>query len=282
MSRVVLFASLGAVVELATCVGLHNGTVRGAATASPQASNPTNDTSASPDVANPMSDTTATSRVAEPSPPAAPRASSSAPEHALESEWNRLALVDGAACRQKLGELGVAFRNLPDQSAPDAHGCGIPHGVLVQRGPSGITYSPPLQIDCSLALELTGIERIIQDQARAHLESPIRSVTTFGTYSCRNVRGGFTGKLSEHALGNAIDIGVFTPGKGRAIVVARDYRPGQDAPDERSMFLRGTFWALRQDAGLTYVIGPETRADHHDHFHVDRAEPWWQRAGSGA
>jgi hypothetical protein len=29
-------------------------------------------------------------------------------------------------------------------------------------------------------------------------------------------------------------------------------------------------------AGLTYVIGPETRADHHDHIHVDRAEPWWQ------
>ena len=181
-----------------------------------------------------------------------------------------------------MAELGARFRTLPDQPAPDEHGCGIPHGVLVQQGPTGIIYTPSLQIDCSLALELGGIERAIQDQAAAHLGSEIQSVTTFGTYSCRNIRGPYSGKLSEHALGNAIDIGAFAPRKGRVVNVARDYRPGQEAPNEQSLFLRGVFRALRQDGGLTYVIGPETRADHHDHFHVDRAEPWWQPWHSGA
>jgi hypothetical protein len=263
MTRLVLVASAGAVLELATCVGLR--ATSGAAMTAPAIA--------------------AEAYTPPPAPAPSPSATAGAPivltpDHAAD-EWARLASLDGAACRQKLVELDVHFRSLPDQIAPDVHGCGIPHGVLVLRGPTGITYSPPLQIDCSMALELPVIERAIQDQAEAHLGSPIRTVTTFGTYSCRKVRGGWTGKLSEHAFGNAIDFGAFAPGKGRTVSVGRDYRLDQDAPDDRGLFLRGIFHALRQDSGLTYVIGPETRADHHDHIHVDRAEPWWQSPPSG-
>jgi hypothetical protein len=194
-----------------------------------------------------------------------------------QAEWDRLASLDGAACRDKLVGLGVQFRALSDRSEPDQRGCGIPHGVLVTRGPTGIAYTPALQIDCSLALELPGIEHAVQEQAERYLASPIRRITTFGTYSCRKVRGGFTGRLSEHAFGNAIDFGAFSPLRGRVISVARDYRPFKEAPDAQSLFLRGLFRALRAEGGLTYVIGPETRADHQDHIHVDRAEPWWHR-----
>jgi hypothetical protein len=195
-------------------------------------------------------------------------------------EWDRLASFDGVACREKLVSLGVQFRALPDAPAPDAHGCGIPHGVLVTRGPTGIAYSPPLQIDCSLALELPAIEAAVQEQAGQYLSTSIRGINTFGTYSCRDVRGGFTGRLSEHAVGDAIDLGAFIPRRGAVVSVARDYRPFQDAPGAAGLFLRGVFRALRADSGLTYVIGPETRADHHDHIHVDRAEPWWGRSAA--
>jgi hypothetical protein len=268
MTRVVLFASAAAVLEMATCVGFHAGSL-GATAVGPAIA----EAHAVPAPAS--------------GPPVTLAKAAVAPNRAtftdrVTSEWDRLSSIDGAACRQRLVEQHVQFRNLPDQTAPDEHGCGIPHGVVVQRAPSGITYAPPLQIDCSLALELPAIERAIQDQAAAHLASAIRNVTTFGTYSCRKVRGGWTGKLSEHAFGNAIDFGAFAPTKGRLVSVARDYRPEQDAPDDRGLFLRGIFRALRQDAGLTYVIGPETRADHHDHIHVDRAEPWWQARPSGA
>ena len=193
-------------------------------------------------------------------------------------EWELVAAADGAACRAELTALGIRFRELPDTSEPDAQGCGIPHGVIVSRGPLGLTYSPPLQLDCTLAKELPWIEQVIQEQAEQHLGSPINKVLTVGTYSCRKVRGGFTGRMSEHAVGNAIDFGGFVPRRGNAVSVGRDYRPLDDPPGGRGHFLRGVFWGLRGRGRLTHVIGPETRADHHDHIHVDRGEPWWHFA----
>jgi hypothetical protein len=193
-------------------------------------------------------------------------------------EWELVADADGAACRAELTALGMRFRELPDRTEPDAQGCGIPHGVIVTRGPLGLTYAPPLQIDCTLAKELPWIEQVIQEQAEQHLGSPIKQVITVGTYSCRRVRGGFTGRLSEHAVGNAIDFGGFVPRRGATVLVGRDYRPLEESPAARGRFLRGVFWALRGRGRLTHVIGPETRSDHHDHIHVDRGEPWWHFA----
>ena len=193
-------------------------------------------------------------------------------------EWELVAAADGAACRAELAALGIRFRELPDRREPDAQGCGIPHGVIVTRGPLGLTYAPPLQIDCTLAKELASIEQVIQEKAEEHLGSSIKQVVTVGTYSCRRVRGGFTGRLSEHAVGNAIDFGGFVPRRGSTVSVGRDYRPLEDSPSARGRFLRGVFWGLRGRGRLTHVIGPETRSDHHDHIHVDRGEPWWHFA----
>jgi hypothetical protein len=198
---------------------------------------------------------------------------------ARHREWELVAAADGAACRAELAALGVRFRELPDRAEPDAQGCGIPHGVIVSKGPLGFTYSPPLQIDCTLAKQLPWIEEVIQAQAEQHLGSPIKQVSTVGTFSCRKVRGGFTGRLSEHAVGNAIDLGGFVPRRGATVNVGRDYRPLEDSPSARGRFLRGVFWGLRDHGGrLTHVIGPETRSDHHDHIHIDRGEPWWHFA----
>src|SRR5688572_29876620 len=145
-------------------------------------------------------------------------------------EWELVAAAGGAACRAELAALGIQFRELPDRAEPDAQGCGIPHGVIVSKGPLGLTYSPPLQIDCTLAKELPWIEEVIQQQAEQHLGSRIKQVSTVGTFSCRKVRGGFTGRLSEHAVGNAIDFGGFVPRRGTPVTVGRDYRPQEEAP----------------------------------------------------
>jgi hypothetical protein len=183
-------------------------------------------------------------------------------------------MLDGKACREDLASRGVRFRALPDELEPNEQGCGIPHGVLVAEGPTGIRYTPPLRVDCSFALELGAIEASIQKEANEHLGTRIAKVTTFGTYSCRKARGSVRGNLSEHAVGNAMDIGGFTPKGGRAILVLRDYHPFEEPPDEKSRFLRSIFRALRAEEGLTTVIGPETRDDHRDHIHVDRGPRW--------
>jgi hypothetical protein len=213
--------------------------------------------------------------IAAPRETTAAGASAQSPDE-NRAAWDRLATYDGAACRERLRALEVSFRPLPDGEAPNAQGCGIPHGVLVDRGPTGVKYVPPLQIDCSLATELPAIERAIQQQAERELGEPIAKITTFGTYSCRGKRGGVNGNLSEHAVGNAIDFGGFATRRGRPINVKRDYRPFEDPPHAQSRFLQGVFEALHGQGGLTHVIGPETRADHQDHIHVDRGASWWR------
>ncbi|HMJ54640.1 MAG TPA: extensin family protein [Polyangiaceae bacterium] len=218
-------------------------------------------------------------RVSSPSSDGAPQpAETTTDRSASHREWELVAAADGAACRAELTNLGIRFRELADRTEPDAQGCGIPHGVIVTKGPLGFTYAPPLQIDCSLAKELPWIEQVIQEQAEQHLGAPIKQIVTLGTFSCRKVRGGFTGRLSEHAVGNAIDFGAFVPRRGAAVSVSRDYRPLDDSPGARGLFLRGVFHGLRGHGGLTHVIGPETRSDHHDHIHIDRGEPWWHFA----
>ena len=110
--------------------------------------------------------------------------------------------------RAALRAAGVRFSAMPDRAVPDARGCGIPHGVVVTRGPTGIVYDAPLVIDCSLARQLPAVEAAIQDAATAHLGARITRVGTFGTFSCRPIRG-WSGNLSEHAFGNAIDLALL-------------------------------------------------------------------------
>ncbi len=197
-------------------------------------------------------------------------------EHA-KRQWEHLASADGAQCREALKKTGAVFRSLPDREKPDQKGCGIPHGVIVTKGPTGITYAGPLMIDCSLALTLPAVEKVIQEEALKHLGEPITRVTTLGTYSCRSVRG-WKDRISQHALGNAMDMAAFTPKKGLPASVMRDYQIGVDQPTTaRGRFLRAIYGRFWSEAGVTRVLGPEWDAAHRDHFHLDSGLRFWQR-----
>lgn len=194
------------------------------------------------------------------------------------AQWQHLSgKADGAACRAALREAGVRFRPLPDRDAPDRRGCGVPHGVVVTRGPSGVSYGA-LTLDCSLALELVRAERVFQEEARAHFGKPLARVESLGSFHCRPKRGGFVGPagwLSEHAFGNALDLAAFA-GPGWRASVARDYRPDLPEPASREgHFLRRVQARLRRDTALTRVLGPDFNAEHRDHFHLDAGPRWW-------
>ncbi|KYF60024.1 hypothetical protein BE08_18065, partial [Sorangium cellulosum] len=196
-----------------------------------------------------------------------------------QRQWNHIAAAAGADCRDALKSTGAKFRAMQDTQKPNKKGCGIPHGVLLTRGPTGIAYSPPLQIDCSFALRLVDIERVIQEEAEAHLGSPITRISTLGSYACREVVGRmrrWSEGLSEHSFGNAFDIARFTPKRGRAISVLRDYVLHGDEPSTREgHFLRGVTRRLRADGAASRVLGPDFDASHRDHLHVDCGTPRW-------
>ncbi len=194
-------------------------------------------------------------------------------ERPLLDTWSLAAREDGAACRDALKTAGFKFTAYPDKGQPDKSGCGIPHAVVVSKGPTGITYDPPITVDCSLARALESVERIVQEEAETHLRSRIARIGNLGGFACRSRNSRKGASLSAHAFGSAVDISAFHPVKGTPAIIVRDYgepkRPSQ-AQEDRRNFLHAVFRRLRRDADLTYAVGPDFNAAHRDHFHLDR------------
>jgi hypothetical protein len=192
----------------------------------------------------------------------------------LLDPWSLAAREDGDACRAELKASGYRFQAAPEKSQPDKSGCGMPHAVMVIRGPTGILYDPPITVDCSLARALGSVEKIVQEEADTHLQQKIVKIGNVGGYACRprNFRKGAS--LSAHAFGTALDLTSFQPMRGATTVIDRDFdeQPrSTEAQDARRRFLRGVFSRLRRhEADLTYVVGPGFNANHHNHFHLDR------------
>jgi hypothetical protein len=209
----------------------------------------------------------------------------------LSPQWLNAASVDRVTCLQRLRESGATFRVLPVQERPNAKGCGVPHGVLVTRGPTGIAYAPPLLVDCSFAVELPAMEEVIQQEARAELATTIRRIDTLGAYACVTRAGPYTTRyatkpaISEHSFGLAYDLRSFAPVRGREITVVHDYEKGTDSPREaRGRFLLNVSRRLRRETGLTHVLTPDFDAAHYNHFHLDRGLPfgwWWSVDSAG-
>lgn len=215
-------------------------------------------------------------------------ATEAAPEEGAEEildNWSLVAREDGEACREALKAEGFRFRALGDKERPDKSGCGIPHPVLVMKGPTGISYDPPVTVDCSLARALANVERIVQEEAETHLQGKIARIGNLGGYACRprNTSRGRGGSLSAHAFGSALDVSAFHPAKGTPAIIARDYAEGArttPAREARRAFLHAVFARLRREADLTYAIGPEFNAQHRDHFHLDRGGwHFWAEGG---
>ena len=101
----------------------------------------------------------------------------------------------------------------------------------------------------------------VRPAAELHLDSPVRRIETFGTYSCRNVNG--SGRLSEHAFANAVDVAAFVLADGRRITVLEGWNSDGDA----RRFLRALHQAGCRRFAIT--LGPDANADHRNHFHFD-------------
>lgn len=202
---------------------------------------------------------------------------SAAPAPVVSSpQWANAAQVDATVCLATLKASGAKFVAHAPMKKPNARGCGMPQGVTLTKGPSGIVWSPPLEIDCSLAEELPKLEAIVQEEARAHLGGEIKRITNLGSYSCRASTGPLTnayggkGTLSEHAFGLAIDVQSFVPQKGATVTVLKDWGKETGA----GAFLEAVRSRLKKETSITHVITPDYNALHRNHLHVDRGLPW--------
>jgi hypothetical protein len=110
------------------------------------------------------------------------------------------------------------------------------------------------------------LEAVVQPAALARFGQPVTQIDSMGSYACRAINNQRGAKLSEHAFGNALDIGAFELADGRRIVIRKDWTRGEE---QEKAFLREAHVGACDH--FTTVLGPGSNVFHYDHFHVDLA-----------
>jgi hypothetical protein len=104
---------------------------------------------------------------------------------------------------------------------------------------------------------------VIEDVAPAvaALGQPLAAVSGVGAYECRGRDGVAGAKLSEHAIGNALDIAGLKLTDGRTISIQQNEMPA-------------VLEKLRASACTRFatVLGPGADASHKTHLHLDLQE----------
>lgn len=180
------------------------------------------------------------------------------------TEQKLLALRDDVpACRAALERSDVAFRQL-DEAGEGA----CRRGDRTQLADYPLAPSPP-PTTCSVAVALELWRRdTLEPLAQEIFDRELAEIGHFGAYSCRRMYGRDSGRWSEHATGNAIDIASFVLDDGTRISVLGDWRGDGD----KALFLR----RARDGAcdAFATVLSPAYNAAHRDHFHLDMDDRW--------
>ena len=112
--------------------------------------------------------------------------------------------------------------------------------------------------------------RPASSQPPSPAENQVTVIHVAASYACRRRNNARSGKLSEHARGNAIDMSGFSFARSDAVVVGGGWGDGLLASIGLSK--SGSFLGdIRKDACsyFTTVLGPGSDRYHGDHFHVD-------------
>jgi len=163
-------------------------------------------------------------------------------------------------CLSTLKAANVRFTPLPNQSF--AGGCRTIDTVKLMSFSTEVTNLGAMT--CPLAANFTAwAKHAVEPAAKAYLGSEVVRIETMGTYNCRNINGGRSGRLSEHASGNAVDVSAFILKNGRRVSVLSGWN---GKADERAFLRR-----LHQSACKRFgtVLGPDYNAAHANHFHFD-------------
>jgi hypothetical protein len=165
-----------------------------------------------------------------------------------------------------------------------------PQGLVEHRGQL-LPYQGAVRVDPAFRERLVRFEHLVVDVATAVYGRAPARLRHFGAYSCRSTRN-HAGRLSEHALGNAIDVIGFDFARARKnqplaeglpaelrgsfqVRVARHWTPDAKKPvaavHARFLHELAARLGARSDV-FRGMIGP-SRSDHTDHLHLDMS-PW--------
>lgn len=176
---------------------------------------------------------------------------------------------DYAACKLALSLLGTVYTEEPPITDAKDRDCGIARPVRVERILPDLALEGGAVMRCDTARALGFWAQEFLRPAGTMLPGAPRvtGLQLGTTYDCRPRIG--TGaarpRLSEHALGNAIDIAAFVFDSADPLAV----QPRAETGDLAEAFQR-----TARAAGclfFTTVLGPGANDAHDDHLHLDVA-----------
>ncbi len=177
--------------------------------------------------------------------------------------------AERAECVQRLKGLKIEFTAL----APigQMNGCGAPAPLEVTKI-AGVAIVPSGSFTCDMVEALHGwISNSVVPAARQHLEKSVVKINNASAYVCRRRNGLASGKLSEHAKANALDIATLGFDDGSSINIKGDWSGLKQlvGVSDKGNFLR----QIRRESCIrfTTVLGPGSDRYHGDHFHIDVA-----------
>jgi hypothetical protein len=172
--------------------------------------------------------------------------------------------AEAAQCLAELDRQGADFSPLPDRYLGE--GCSNFNTVQLASLASDsarLSTTNLGPVTCAVSEAFAGWARYGVDRAaRQILGSPLRTIETFGSYSCRNVAG--SSRRSAHAEGAAIDVSAFVLEDGRRITVKAAWNGGSE---RERQFLR----VVHSSACKRFdtVLGPDYNSAHSDHLHLE-------------
>jgi hypothetical protein len=190
----------------------------------------------------------ASSALAQSEAPASPTAPHAAPPATAEQQ----------ACLKRLANLAAHFEALPAIGGA----CPAVNVVRLTEIEPGLTLRPAAIVSCALAetLSLWVKTRLVPTSLEAFGEAPV-ALSIGASYVCRNENGLASGKLSEHAKANAVDLGAIVF-KTHVVRVASWPQGSRE-----NALLAG----IRASACLAFttVLGPGADPQHADNLHLD-------------
>jgi len=139
---------------------------------------------------------------------------------------------------------------------------GRPAGMMLAARPAAV--SPAATLACPL---VSALDRFVSDSVQPAavrwFGQPVVEIKQIAAYSCRSRNGDGSGKISEHAFGNALDIAAFTLADGRKVTVLDGWH---GLPEEKGFLHDVQGAACRR---FTTVLAPGSNPSHYNHIHVD-------------
>jgi hypothetical protein len=192
------------------------------------------------------------------------------PKAGLFSGWSKDQIAaERLECATRMKGLDVRF--VAEAPIGTSNGCGAAAPLTVDRI-AGVALNPPGQFTCDMVEALHAwVGSSLLPAARQNLKKELVRINNASAYVCRRRNNSRSGKLSEHAKANALDIATLAFSDGSTTSIKGDWSGLKQIVglSAQGKFLR----QIRRDACIrfTTVLGPGSDPFHGDHFHVDVA-----------